>query len=418
MGHRTLAIFLLLLLIGCQAVPEHKGLLEKQVEETEITSTQLGVLMYEFVGHSSDVVVEGADRIMEGTRDPEVYRNALRWKINTISNCYRAAARRDALVAFLDVWFFCEQLTSYLREGKGCALFGPHQMIAVEVALKLNADIVAIAREITEDEERVASVQEQIREQAESHPLDNLYFVRPSMDSFYLKQIQLGSRSLTDVVGSMTQDIQALQSLMLIYMDNLPDLARWHGELLLIDAPPIPIDLNSIKELEPLIACVERLTEVAEEAPALVQGESKTALDAIHTERMESFEEIERMRIETMNDVERMRIDTMVGIEGLQRTTMDDIGEERKIVLEELKKERVAVVEAIRVERIAAFDELYKLQDKTMKEIDAITDHKLQEVGKQGEGMIDHLMWRLTQFTGGLCVVLIVAFIAMRKLGI
>ena len=80
MGHRTLATFLLLLFIGCQTVPEHQGLLEKQVKDSLITSTQLGVLMYDFVGHSSDVVVEGADRIMEGTDDPEVYRNALRWK--------------------------------------------------------------------------------------------------------------------------------------------------------------------------------------------------------------------------------------------------------------------------------------------------------------------------------------------------
>ena len=62
---------------------------------------------------------KAADQIQSQTKDPQVQRNALLWKINAISACYRAALVEDPLLGYVDVVILCRQMEIFFTTGPG-----------------------------------------------------------------------------------------------------------------------------------------------------------------------------------------------------------------------------------------------------------------------------------------------------------
>ena len=99
--------------------PEQIGLLERRTPEARITSAQLRIWTNDFILDFADRIEEAADRIKAQESAPEIRRNSLLWKINATQAGFRAASRRDALIAFADVWILCRQMTVFFEVGGG-----------------------------------------------------------------------------------------------------------------------------------------------------------------------------------------------------------------------------------------------------------------------------------------------------------
>jgi hypothetical protein len=131
------AVLFLLALAGCQQMHASEGLLETTVPHSALSSVKLRALLNDFIPRFSDQVEESADRILAESTDPEIQRNALLWKSNSISACFQAASRTDPLAAYLDVWILCRQMTQLIEAPSPSPYFGTSQGLAVPTSRQL-----------------------------------------------------------------------------------------------------------------------------------------------------------------------------------------------------------------------------------------------------------------------------------------
>jgi hypothetical protein len=85
------------------SVRSTSGLLEQTAPSINVSSRKLRVLLTDYVSQFADRIEQAADEILSQTSDPQIRRNALLWKSNAMTACFRAALRPDPLAAYLDI---------------------------------------------------------------------------------------------------------------------------------------------------------------------------------------------------------------------------------------------------------------------------------------------------------------------------
>ena len=358
---------------GCSMFPERVGLLEKHTPESRITSAQLRVWTNDFILDYADRIEEAADRIKTEETSPEIKRNSLLWKINATQAGFRAASRRDALGAFVDVWVLCRQMTIFFESGPGKDAFGLSQDIAITTAKALEARIEEIRMTMVrpkDAERKLQEGREMVAKFAEPHPLKSLYFRREPISGRSDTIIMPDSASFGAIASGMEQDMITLQRTLSAYLEYMPTLVRWQAELMLYDVERSGSVTDSVSVLKevPILVRDAMTTQV----PQLVSGQMTRALSAVSRERM----------------------NTVAGLEDMRMATLEFVAQERMAVVAEIDNQRVATIEQVSEERKAA-----------LKEIGAIardTTGLVQSVGKE---LIDHLMWRLAVLLGAFGIV-------------
>jgi len=353
--------------------PEKIGLLERQTPEALITSAQLRVWTNDFILDYADRIEEAADRIKTEETSPEIKRNSLLWKINATQAGFRAASRRDALGAFVDVWVLCRQMTIFFESGPGKDAFGLSQDIAITTAKALEARIEEIRMTMVrpEDAERLLQEgREMVAKFAEPHPLKSLYFRREPISGRSDTIIIPDSASFGAIASGMEQDMITLQRTLSAYLEYMPTLVRWQAELMLYDVErsgSVADSVSVLKEM-PILVRDAMTTQV----PQLVSGQMTRALSAVSRERM----------------------NTVAGLEDMRMATLEFVAQERMAVVAEIDNQRVATIEQVSEERKAA-----------LKEIGAIARDSTGLVQSVGKELIDHLMWRLAVLLGAFGIV-------------
>jgi hypothetical protein len=375
-AHKAVVYITSALLAGCSLFPQHIGLLEKQTPEARISSAQLRVWTNDFILDYADRIEEVADRIKAQELSHEVRRNTVLWKINATQAGFRAASRRDALGAFVDVWILCRQMTVFFESGPGKDSFGASQDMAVMTAKGLESRIeeIRVAMVRPEHAKRMlATGREFIGTFAQAHPLTSLYFQRDSLSGRSETIVLPDSASFGTIASGLEQDVITLQRLVSAYMEFMPTLARWQAELMLYDVEKSPLVVGSVSVLEdmPILVREAMTTQV----PQLVSGQMTRALMALSTER----------------------INTLTGLEGMRADTLKFVEQERNAVITEINRQRVATIEQVGEERKAALEDVRSIARES-------TGSALS-VGKE---LIDHLFWRLAILVGAvaLCVAL------------
>ena len=198
---------------GCQTIQPSEGLLEQNASTARISSRELRALMDDYVKRFADEVEEAADQILAEERDPQIRANALLWKTNGISACFQAAARPDALSAFLDVWILNKQSIALFERPTASHLFGGWQKLALETCQRLEVPLAEIQSKIGSDfpigEDFVTSF-------ANDYPITSLYFRRESVAARYtdyMERIDVSNRELMDVVGGLDERLDQLHKL-------------------------------------------------------------------------------------------------------------------------------------------------------------------------------------------------------------
>jgi hypothetical protein len=373
----TILTLTLLFQAGCQKVPVKTGFIERKIEGAGLSSKQLRFALNDFVLDFSDRVEHAADEIYAQCSDPEMKRNALLWKINGIPACFRAAAREDPMGALLDLWLLCWQMVEFFEDGSGSALFGPWQLIAVDVSRELKQMIEEVAEILAPTEEKFLDVSSFIHSFVIQAPIENLYFIRESLLKEFIQEVDAEAKKLMEVVGDVTESLTGLQEIFLLYADHLPKQIRWQAQLLLTDIDQLPSIATGLEGFMDISEAVERLTLVAEGFPGLVEKERRILLEEVIRERINSFKDVEEMRTATLQYV---------------------------------TNERIALLSLIREERVASFEEINKQREILTRDIQALTmDTTNQLIGHTTE-LIDHFFWRALQL-GAFFLIVIVIFI-------
>ena len=370
-------IFTCCLAAGCQSARSQRGMLERQVNDAQLSSHQLRVMVNEFVIHFTDRVELRADQILANTSDPAIRKNALLWKINGISACFQAASRSDPLGAYLDIWILNRQMTQFFESPAGNQLFGPGQAIALDECHSLERRLQGIDQAVGGDislgdirlgENFVANF-------AADFPVTSLYFDREPIASRYIQEVREPANELMQVVANLDSSVDELKQLSITYAKHLPKQARWEAELFLIDSTQLAVIQRPLQDFSSAAGAVSRIAYVTEAIPSLVERERDALRDIVVDERQQTLRELDRMRAETL-----------VQLEG-----------ERSVVLDALREERLAVLEALSGERIAVSRDLQTETTRALQATDVITRRRAEELVQQAPRLVDHFFWRAWQ---------------------
>jgi hypothetical protein len=340
--------------------------------------------MDDYVKRFADEIEESADQILAEEKNPRIRANALLWKTNGISACFQAAARPDALSAFLDVWILNKQSTALLERPAASHLFGGWQKLALETCQRLEGPLAEIQSKIGSDfpigEDFVTSF-------ANDYPITSLYFRRESVAARYtdyMERIDIANRELMDVVGGLDERLDQLHKLSALYAEFLPKQARWQGELMLLEAVPTSILAAPLDDLAMTAEAIDRIARVGEEVPYMVERERDNVLQAVADERVAALDAVDQMLVKTMA---------------------------------QLREERVAVLAAMRDERLAVSKELSGYAHGMLSKTESTLDHGLDEMTQRAEHITDHAFKRLAQLGLATLVCLAVALLVAMRAG-
>jgi hypothetical protein len=267
---------------------------------------------------------------------------------------------------------------------------GASQDIAVTTARTLEARIEEIAMAMSKPESAEQKLQRgrnYVAKFAEPYPLKSLYFQREPISGRPESVVLADSASFGAIASGMEQDVITLQRLLSAYMEYMPTLVRWQGELMLYDVErsgSIADSVSVLKEMPNLVRDVMTM-----QVPQLVSSETTRALSALSTERM----------------------NTVAGLENMRMATLRFVEQERMTVVAEVDKQRVATIGQVSEGRKAA-----------LGEIGAIARESTGSVLSVGKALIDHLMWKLGMLVDALGVVvalaggILLALMRLRKL--
>jgi hypothetical protein len=380
-----------LLLAGCRHVSAEKGLLEKNAMDTHLSSDQLRVLVNDFAVHFAYSIEADADFILAEASDPAIRQNALRWKSNGISACYRAAARRDPLAAYMDVWILNKQMAQLFRSPPGQHLFGPWQPVALRGCQRreqrLRAISDALGTNLPIDEKFAATF-------AADYPVHDLYFNRESLATRYIEAVEAPTREMFQAIASLRNNVEELRKLSMIYAEHLPKQARWEAELLLADASRISTVQRPIQDFAVTTQSIARVADTVEGIPEIIAHERHALHEIVRQERRDTLREVDRMRQETMSQLEG----------------------ERALVLNTLRDERAAVLDALRDERVAVSRQLDGHMATTVRQADDITQRRVDQLAQHGNELVDHFFWRTWQLCAvvGVLAVTVLLLLAWR----
>ena len=382
----TIIVFLILAGVsGCQSFQEASGLLETHSDSPGLTTRELRTIVDDLVLQYSGRVELAADKIIAQSRDPEIRKNALMWKVNGIASCFQAATRRDPLGSLLDIWILNKQSLALFQSENKQALFGGSQPIAIEMAVQLEFALGNILSRLGDE---VPIDEEFATRFATDYPIDSLYFNRASIAEHYteyIEKITLKNKDLREVVGSLDSQLDQLNTLSAMYAEFLPKQARWQAEILVLDM----LDDQSVKSIladaSSATQSAEKVANVVSQLPNFLSNE-RDIVRAVVTEE----------RVATLNSLKQMQVDTLQQFET-----------ERIAVLEDVRKEREIVLDTLHAERVEATRDFTDFGTSIVKQIDAATDEKIEAVAKQSKDLADHVVLRMAELCGVLAVALL-----------
>ena len=382
--------------LGCQSLQSSDGLLEQESSNAKVSSRQLRIVLDDLVLQYSSQVELAADQIIAENNDPQVCKNALMWKMNSIASCFQAASRRDPLGAYFDIWILNKQSLGLFDSPSESPLFGESQQIAISATQEIEIIMVEVLDLIGDD----LPVNEAFANAfAQEHPINDLYFKRASITANYTKyidSIKIKGPELLGVVGDIDQQLDQLQRLSSMYAEFLPKQARWNGELMIMETLQSNAVIASLQNMSLAANGVATIADTTQAIPRLVERERNLLNDAITDERIATMDALEKMRFETLNSLQ----------------------EERIAVMGQIESERDTVLNAVEEQRIAATKDLSQLGEDSFVKVDQVLDAKIDDIAKHGSDLIDHGFLRLLQLLGAVAVLTLLfatAFLQIRK---
>ncbi len=312
----------LLLLLSCAPAEQPTRLIEK-VEDPQLTERELRAEINEYVRYWMAAVGRAADEIVARSDDTVTRRNAIRWKLEAVPACQTAASRQDPVAALLDVWALSAQMTRYLEIGEGKDLFGKSQVIAIDAAKQLQADIEDVARMLTDPQ----LGRQLVMDWAEKHPIRGSLMARRTTAPLFAKYITEPQRSAIAAIANIDQRIADLLERLDLYVEMLPHQMRWQAEYVieeqlitreekrdaLRDFATMSDSLTSMSDslaqisdsLVKTASSLDRLSKLTDDLPELIGPEREAIDEMMAQQRTAMLQEVDALKTRTIDEIAR-----------------------------------------------------------------------------------------------------------------
>ena len=322
-----------LLLGGC-------SLLSLKSPERPLSARDLNtrVLTRQFAAELDAAVEECADQIATASAEPAVRRNALRWKLATLSGSAHAATQLAPSMALLDTWAFTAQMKAFLGPGApGGALFGTQQARAQQLAGQYADQAESMAQRLLLPGD-FARFRAFVDDYTREFPLADLRFARPSVVQLWVEK-QGADIPIVASLGTIPEALADTSDRLQMLTQTLPDQSLWRGQLALADAGVSAEDVHSA--LRRLDERLERLSLAAENSPQLVHA--------------------------AVNDVRRSLLEVLGRLDASSAETLKTLRTEREALSDSLSRERAQVITAADAERQAVAGDVERISGEVVK---------------------------------------------------
>jgi hypothetical protein len=235
---------------------------------------------------------------------------------------------------------------------------------------QLEAEIRSLAETVA-GREKVEEARPLIERWVQEHPIQDLTLgMRAAGTSAASTAAAAWGTSGLQAVAQIDETARELSDRLTVYAEQLPNEARWQGELLLIQSQHEFLsksfaDFDGVtKDITRIQGDIDRLTKFVLATPELVASERSLLLSALERERLALLDSVDRQRVDTLAVLESERETILASVEELRRRSFADLGSET---------------------------------ERSIARIDAIRADTLEEVEGATRAAIDHLFWRALQ---------------------
>ncbi|HEX5216066.1 MAG TPA: hypothetical protein VFV98_11435 [Vicinamibacterales bacterium] len=326
---------------------------------------------------------ESADRIAADSPDRAVDRQALAFKIDAVPAVYTAAYRADPLTSVMDVWALAFQLRRYVDAGPGGKFFGAQQPLAKEMARDLLASADAVAQSVAIRPEDYQRARTKLEDWTNSHVIEHSISSRPSYAAG-AASMRADERDAFVAIGEATDTVENMSERLNTYAAQLPKLARWQAELLILNLGGEHDLESALGDIHEIGGVARRANDMLGDVPALVNQAVAPIRDLTATERQTVLDAVNTQRLQTLDYVT-----------AAQRQTLEFVTSERLATIAALREERIATIAAMQAERVTIAAALEVARVETLKEVDAIRIRTVEASVVGLKDTLDYFLWRV-----------------------
>jgi len=245
-----------------------------------ISADELRSYLATYASVFQGTVTVAADTIRANTRDPEVRRRTLLWKLRVTPLAYQTALLPDPLQSYVLLFSLAVAQKEFLTNGDGAMLFGNDQQIAIDTAQDLVQGIEQIGGRFLSHEE-LQRVTQQVDEFSSAHPMRGEFVVdrveaisdatRLGGRFDWIVRMPLSPFTALKGVDSGAQAIREFNQTALRFTQvaaALPTFMRWNLELLVYDIETHHTVESGLAAFETLAQSAQQFSQVAASLPS------------------------------------------------------------------------------------------------------------------------------------------------------
>lgn len=323
---------------ACHRAPPVSRTAAEIARDVGIPPNELRIRVRAAAGRLSSLIEGAADRIATGAGDPSVRRAALVWKIEAIPELQESLFRPDPYLAVYDTWAFSVQMSEWFRTGKGEKDFGGHSSEALAASEHMKDEMEKLAARVATSKQDQPRGTRFIRDWASKHPIESAIAGRVSLSETRTRLAAEPELGFLATVGSLTESISDVQARLDLANAYLPKMARWQGELLLLDATGRLSAGDTLKNLDALMGALTRATKTLEDAPDLVARERTATLEQLRNERIAVLKSVHAEVGRALDRLTEERLAVAASVEESRAATIEALVNERKATLRDLEE--------------------------------------------------------------------------------
>ena len=282
-----------LVLVGATAcaVAQQVPLLNRAAPSATATASELRDALASWSSSFASLVTAASDRIRAESRERTVRRHTLLWQLRMIPFARDAAFRRDAQEAYVASLALATAQRRYLEAGEGSGLFGAQQPIAVDVARRIEADVLEVGSGFL-SQRQLAQLEQEVGGLVARHPIRGVFAADALVQGFESSATRGSFAWVIDLpmvpfralsgVSDTAAAVHAFNETAREFTESvneMPHLTRWELELLLYDAEELDSTTRALAAVESFASGAERISGVAETLPEDIGAELSARLE-------------------------------------------------------------------------------------------------------------------------------------------
>ena len=380
-------------LAACASAPTRTAkMAEVGVQQS---TAEMRIYLHDYLRGFSGEIAAAADRVIVAEDDLSARAAALRLKANGVIAMQAAVFQHDPIAALTDAWVLTAAMARFFDDGNGKDLFRGSQPVVVEALRRLEVQVDALAQSLV-GHERVDVVRPKIRRFVLDNPVSDLSFSRrsASLGASALTAAAWGT-DLRQSVAQIDETARDASDRLTIYAEQLPQVARWQAEMLLIDAQHeflakpfatldhVDADIGALDQrLGVIHEDIDAIGKFVNGTPTLVANERALLLESFARERAMIFASVDSERVAT---------------------------------LASLTAERETILAAVAELRRASFADLRTETVHSLDRIDKLSMDRVRDLSRLSQEAIDRLFWRALELLLVACAAITVLTLVLRQ---